>query len=171
MSAEFASLSDFTGLDTAFLSGRLGVSEFEVNRWRAPHANPPRAVLSLLESVLYWQHQKLELLRRVAQNGQRVHLLRFYQELDFIAMYGDSFPYPAYEQLIATAFSDLRARQLSVVLHYFDADSYHRWRGRLSDTPQLRALWVARLNDPSADLARADDILQEVFGDFSSFEM
>lgn len=167
MSAEFASLSDFTGLDTAFLSGRLGVSEFEVNRWRAPHAHPPRAVLDLLDSVLRWQHQKLELLRDVAQNGQRVHLLRFYDELDFIAMYGDSFPYAAYERLIAIAFSDLRARGSSVVLHYFDADSYHLWRGRLSDTPQLRALWVVRLRDPSADLARADALLQGVLDDLN----
>lgn len=91
MSAEFASLSDFTGLDTAFLAGRLNVSESEVNRWREPNSNPPRAVLELLDSVLQWQHKKLELLRETAQSGQRVHLLRFYEELDFVAMYGDSF--------------------------------------------------------------------------------
>lgn len=160
MSAEFASLSDFTGLDTAFLAGRLSVSESEVNRWREPISNPPRAVLELLDSVLQWQHKKLELLRETAQSGQRVHLLRFYEELDFVAMYGDSFPYPAHERLIALAYADLRVRGLPVVLHYFDSVDYHLWRGGLPDTPQLRALWVVRLRDPAADLARADQLLQ-----------
>lgn len=161
MSAEFASLSDFTGLDTVFLAGRLGVSESEVNRWREPNSHPPRAVIELLDSVLQWQHQKLELLRETAQQGQRINLLRFHDELDFIAMYGDAFPYPAHERLIALAYSDLRARNLPVVLHYFDARDYHHWRGGLSDTPQLRALWVVRLRDPAADLERADQLLQE----------
>lgn len=164
MSAEFASLSDFTGLDTPYLAGRLGVSENEVNRWRSPNANPPRAVLDLLESVLHWQHQKLELLRKAAQSGQRINLLRFYDELDFVAMYGDAFPYPAHERLIALAYSDLRARSLPVVLHYFDSRSYHDWRGSLPDTPQLRALWVVRLRDPAADLAEADQLLRGTLG-------
>lgn len=163
MSAEFYALTEATGLTPSYWAGRLGVSETTAQQWTTPHADPPRAVIDTLDAVLTWQHEKLALLRSVAEQGQRVWLMCFADELDFIAVYGDSLPWLAYERLISLAYADLRVAHLPAVLHTFDAQAFHQWRGDRPDTPELRAHWLATMGDPAGDLAAADSLIVSAF--------
>lgn len=163
MSAEFCALCDATGLDTEFWAGRLRMPEAEIQRWTIPAGAPPRAVIDLLDTTLQWQHSKLELLENTARTGQRVHLLRFPEELDFIATYGPAIPWKAHEHLIAQAYARLRVLQLPAVLHDFDAAAFHQWLGLTPDTPSARARWLAGLTDAEGALARADRLIAEAF--------
>ena len=163
MSGEFCALSDATGLDTQFWAGRLGVPETEAARWRTPTANPPRAVITLLDDVLAWQTSKLDLIETTARRGQRVHLLRFPDELDFIATFGDRLPWQAHERLIAQAYARLRTLNLPAILHDFDPHAFHQWRGTQPDTPELRARWLATRPDAAADLTAADHLIETAF--------
>lgn len=161
MTAEFCALSEATGLDTQFWAGRLGVPENEITRWQTTTAAPPRAVIDLLDHVLTWQTQKLDLLEQTARSGHRIHLLRFPDELDFIATYSDQLPWKAHERLIALAYARLRALQLPAVLHDFNAEAFHQWRDNTPDTPELRARWLSSLSDVAQDLATADRLISE----------
>ncbi|WP_058954754.1 hypothetical protein [Kocuria rhizophila] len=137
----------------------------EIRHWATPAGSPPRAVIDLLDTTLQWQHSKLELLEDTARAGQRVHLLRFPDELDFVATYGPTIPWKAHEHLIAQAYAQLRVLQLPAVLHDFDAAAFHRWLGATPDTPTARARWLAGLTDAEGALARADQMIAEAFGD------
>lgn len=163
MSAEFCALCDATGLDTEFWAGRLRMPAAEIDRWSAPTGAPPRAVIDLLDTTLRWQHSKLELLESTARAGQRVHLLRFPDELDFIATYGPAIPWKAHEHLIAQAYARLRVLQLPAVLHDFNAAAFHQWLGAYPDTPSARAQWLAGLTDAEGALAQADQLIAEAF--------
>ena len=134
-----------------------------MQEWTTPQADPPRAVIETLDAVLTWQHEKLALLRSVAEQGQRVWLMHFTDELDFIAVYGDSLPWLAYERLISLAFADLRVAHLPAILHAFDAPAFHQWRGDRPDTAELRAHWLSTLGDPASDLAAADALIADAF--------
>lgn len=165
MSAEFCALCDATGLDVEFWAGRLHMPATEIQRWQTPTGSPPRAVIDLLDTTLHWQHSKLELLETTARAGQRVHLLRFPDELDFIATYGPAIPWKAHEHLIATAYARLRVLQLPAILHDFDAAAFHHWLGTAPDTPTARARWLAGLTDAEDALDRADQMIAEAFGE------
>lgn len=163
MSAEFCALTEATGLDTSFWAGRLGVPEHQVNEWTTPSGNPPRAVIDLLDVALRWQQSKLDHLEQRARSGQRVHLLRFPDELDFIATYGNQLPWKVHEHLISLAYARLRSLQLPAVLHDFDAEAYHQWRGTQDDTHETRARWLSGQSDAAADLAAADQLIADAF--------
>lgn len=167
MSAEFCALCDATGLDTEFWAGRLHMPATEIHRWRTPASSPPQAVIDLLDTTLQWQHSKLELLENTARAGQRIYLLRFPDELDFIATYGPTTPWKAHERLIADAYARLRVLQLPAVLHDFDAQAFHHWLGTTPDTPTARARWLAGLADASSAWARADQMIADAFGEVS----